>query len=149
MSVQSNNSVLIKEVLYAVHLHDCRSQDHQRLEGCQLQHLLLVVLLSLQKSPLEFELVPVRGREFTHFLLDCAELVGCYAELLVFDDVEPVDIGWRTSEADLNDYLGLIFALETDEELRTIVVAQVQNLRKIYLASRCMISIQSGASVHL
>lgn len=135
MSVQSNNSILIKKTLDAVHLYDCCSQDHHCFEGCQLKHFLLVVLLSLQESPLEFELVPAGRSKFTHFLLYCSEFVSCYAELLIFDDVEPVDIDRRAREANLNSNLFLELALETDKELRAIVVAQVLNFRKICLAS--------------
>lgn len=93
------------------------------------------MLLSLQESPLKLELIPVGGRKFTHFLLDCAQFVGCYAKLFIFDDVEPVDIGRGAREADLDDYLNLELALEADEELGAIVVAQVLNLGDICLAS--------------
>lgn len=93
------------------------------------------MLLSLQESPLKFKLVPVGGCKFTHFFLDRAEFVGCYAELFIFDDVESVDTCWRAREADLDDYLFLELALEADEELCAIVVAQVLNLGKICLAS--------------
>ena len=107
------------------------------------------MLLSLQESPLEFELVPVGGRKFTHFFLDCAEFVGCYAELFIFDDVESVDTGRRARETDLDDYLFLELALEADEELSTIVEAQVLNFGKICLANWCKVSKQIGGSLHV